>query len=398
MSNFKKLYQKTLQSLEESLGVPENIVEEARRVYSELLEMSKSCQNNSELCRRTCLDFNLQIKDETFRNIVLYISFEKTDKELNINKASSVLGYELNLSTRRIKIIDGDVVVLYLVCILPEGEDQRKLEDYLKNSKDHVVSILSHELHHYFSARAQKSVKFNQTAFYSAISKVIIGVPTIDRFIESVYLTTATESLVLPSELYAKIKLNNITKGQFYDFFQSNEILKRLRIASKLTFQDFIEDLKKDEDYLNKFLLKHDNFANIELQEKIKQVLKITVNLLLKEKAEHYKKYYQLAYRSAIDQNGLQNTFDEKDLEETLKDIQKDLRKYVGREVKFFEDYIQIVNTKALKTLKKAAKIYALCEDVDTREDILIGSVEPSKSQSAEEVLEELKRLTCERF
>ena len=375
MSNFEELYQETLQGLEEALGIPNNVVEEAQRVYEELLEMSKTCQNNSELYKHPCIDFNLQIKDQTFRNIVLYLSFNRTDEKTGIHNASSIFGYELSLSTRRIKIIDGDVVVLFLVCNLPKGEDQRKLEDYLKKHKDHVVSIISHELHHYFSSRLQKSVKFEQTAFYSAISKVRIGVPTIDRFIESLYLTTAAESLVLPSEVFAKIKLNNITKSQFFDFFQSHEILKRLRSASLLSFEDFIDDLKKEEESLDRFLLKYVDIAEMTAEEKINQALKIAVKLLIKEKSDYYAKYYELASKSAIDQNGLQTTFDKKDLEETLKNIRSDLRKYAGREIQFFSDYLKIVNVKASKTLKKIGKLYALCEEDETREDNAIGFV-----------------------
>ena len=396
MSNFEELYKKTLQRLEEALGIPDNVVEEAQRVYEELLEMSKTCQNNSELYKRPCIDFNLQIKDQTFRNIVLYLSFNRTDQEIGIHNASSLFGYELSLSTRRIKIIDGDVVVLFLVCNLPKGEDQKKLEDYLKKHEDHVVSILSHELHHYFSSRLQKSVKFEQSAFYGAISKVRIDVPTIDRFIESIYLTTAAESLVLPSEVFAKIKLNNIAKSQFFDFFQSHEILKRLRSASLLSFEDFIDDLKKEEESLDRFLLKYVDIAEMNTEEKINQALKIAVGLLIKEKSDYYAKYYELASKSAIDQNGLQTTFDKKDLEETLKNIRSDLRKYAGREIQFFSDYLKIVNVKASKTLKKIGKLYALCEEDETREDNAIGFVEPSKFQSVEEVLEELGRLTYE--
>ena len=396
MSSFEKLYEKTLRSLEEALGIPTNVVEEAQRIYEELLKMADSCQNNSELYKRPCLDFNLQIKDQTFRNIVLYLSFNRTDQEIGIHNASSLFGYELSLSTRRIKIIDGDVVVLMLVCNLPKEGDQRELKDYLKRFKDHVVSILSHELHHYFSSRMQKSVKFEQSAFYSAISKVKIGIPTIDRFIEALYLTTAAESLVQPSEVFAKIKLNNIAKSQFFDFFQSHEILKRLRSASLLTFEDFVEDLKNEEDNLDQFLLKYEGSKNLSSEEKIKQILKITVNLLIKEKADYYRKYYKLAYRSAVDQKGLQNTLDKKDIEETLKNIQKDLRKYVGREREFFSDYLKIVNMKASKTLKKVGKLYALCEEDETREDIALGLVESAEDKSVEEVLEELWRISYE--
>ena len=396
MSSFEKLYEKTLRSLEEALGIPTNVVEEAQRIYEELLKMADSCQNNSELYKRPCLDFNLQIKDQTFRNIVLYLSFNRTDQEIGIHNASSLFGYELSLSTRRIKIIDGDVVVLMLVCNLPKEGDQRELKDYLKRFKDHVVSILSHELHHYFSSRMQKSVKFEQSAFYSAISKVKIGIPTIDRFIEALYLTTAAESLVQPSEVFAKIKLNNIAKSQFFDFFQSHEILKRLRSASLLTFEDFVEDLKNEEDNLDQFLLKHIDIAKLTTKEKINQALKIAVGLLIKEKADYYAKYYKLAYRSAVDQKGLQNTLDKKDIEETLKNIQKDLRKYVGREREFFSDYLKIVNMKASKTLKKVGKLYALCEEDETREDIALGLVESAEDKSVEEVLEELWRISYE--
>ena len=396
MSSFEKLYEKTLRSLEEALGIPTNVVEEAERVYEELLEMSKTCQNNSEIYKKTFLDFNLQIKEQTFRNMMIFLTFHRTEKESGIHNASSLFGYELNLTTRRIKIIDGDVIALMLVCDLPKEGDQRELKDYLKKSKDHVVSILSHELHHYFSSRMQKSVKFEQSAFYSAISKVKIGIPTIDRFIEALYLTTAAESLVQPSEVFAKIKLNNITKGQFFDFFQSHEILKRLRSASLLTFEDFVEDLKNEEDNLDQFLLKHIDIAKLTTKEKINQALKIAVGLLIKEKADYYAKYYKLAYRDAVNQNGLQNTLDKKDIEETLKNIQKDLRKYVGREREFFSDYLKIVNIKASKTLKKIGKLYALCEEDETREDIALGLVESAEDKSVEEVLEELWRISYE--
>lgn len=41
MSNFEKLYEKTLQSLKEALGVPDNIVEEAQSVEEVLEELGR---------------------------------------------------------------------------------------------------------------------------------------------------------------------------------------------------------------------------------------------------------------------------------------------------------------------------------------------------------------------
>jgi hypothetical protein len=109
-----------------------------------------------------------------------------------------------------------------------------------------------------------------------------------------------------------------------------------------------------------------------------------------------FEKPYKLAYRSAVDQNGLQTTLDKKDIERALKDIQKDLRKYIGREREFFSDYLKIVNSRASKTLKKIGKLYALCEEDETREDIALGLVEFAEDKSVEEVLEELWRMSYE--
>ena len=98
MSNFEKLYQKTLQGLEEALGVPENIAQEARRVYQEFLILLDSSVESKIL-----KDFNLDIGNKTFKDLKISL---KTipDKDLTLKSFSVPIEHFFDVTIRKSKI------------------------------------------------------------------------------------------------------------------------------------------------------------------------------------------------------------------------------------------------------------------------------------------------------
>ena len=82
MSRFEKLYEKTVQRLEEALGVPENIAQEARRVYQEFLKL---VDNSAQ--EKILKDFNLNIGNKTFKDLKISLKLIP-DKDLTLKSLS----------------------------------------------------------------------------------------------------------------------------------------------------------------------------------------------------------------------------------------------------------------------------------------------------------------------
>ena len=69
MSNFEKLYQETLRSLEEALGIPNNVIEEAQRVYEEFLKLLENADGSKIVYEQFAENFELVLGKETYRDL-----------------------------------------------------------------------------------------------------------------------------------------------------------------------------------------------------------------------------------------------------------------------------------------------------------------------------------------
>ena len=380
MSNFQKLYEKTLQRLEEALGVPENIVQEARRAYEEFLKLIDSSTQEKFL-----KDFSLDIGNKIFKDIKISL---KTipDKELTLKSLSVPARHNFDVFVQKSKIVE-DIPEIICTLNVPVEFDQNNLKQFFVDSKLAIIPLIAHELHHIFV----NSVNLVRNAFKlasdTAISNYVSGVLpktgilSIDGFISSLYLLSAMEILVYPSELAAKIELNNIRKAQFLEFLESNDIYKILSALSRFSYGDFLKELERQEDAIDRFLKSKEGT----IEQKIKKCLEIVASDLSHNIATTFAKYIKTGINTALNDDKIPPI---EEIRSYLQQIQKKLAKYKGREEQFFKDSINNFKEQANITKRKLAKLYDLCQENYVTNEELLGE----STTSFEKIIEEVER------
>jgi hypothetical protein len=169
------------------------------------------------------------------------------------------------------------------------------------------------------------------------------------------------------------MRSKNITKSQFLNFLQNNRVFRELTEIKNFTFEDFINELKENEDRLDA-LLNHigEDPSNMTIDQKIDRVLEVAYIDLVNNRMEMFVKMTEHSMDDMLKfagQLGMLPPHLEdkaKELEKTDEIRQKFLSyvmKYEKNPTKFFEDEIENFQYIANKMIKKISKVYALAKD-----------------------------------
>jgi predicted CopG family antitoxin len=179
------------------------------------------------------------------------------------------------------------------------------------------------------------------------------------------------------------MKRKNITKSQFKEFLENNRVYKELLEIKNFSFDDFISQLKEQEERLDA-LLEHinDDPSNMTIDEKIKRVLEVVHIDLVNNKMDLFVEMTSHSsdnfLRMALD-IGLLPPNAEKNIEglkKTNEIRQKFFNyaiKYQKNPTKFFENEFKNFNFVANKMLKKISKLYAMANDDEQVSESIIN-------------------------
>jgi hypothetical protein len=245
----------------------------------------------------------------------------------------------------------------------------------MEKDKDEQIASLAHEIKHKYDKQSKKFGLMGPDAIYQATQKRgNFGIPPLDRvFFRYLYYIHGIENLVRPVEVASSMRSKNITKSQFLNFLENNRVFKQLVEIKNFTFDDFINQLKENEDRLDA-LIDHigEDPSEMTLDEKINRVLEVAYIDLVNNRMEIF---VQMTNHHMDDmlkfggQLGLLPSHLEKDvkkLEKTDEVRSKFLSyvmKYEKNPTKFFEDEIENFQYIANKMIKKISKLYAMAKD-----------------------------------
>jgi hypothetical protein len=245
----------------------------------------------------------------------------------------------------------------------------------MEEDKDGQIASLAHEIKHKYDKQSKKYSLMGPDATYQATQRRSnFGIPVLDRvFFRYMYYIHGIENLVRPVEVASSMRSKNVTKSQFLDFLQNNRVFRELVEIKKFTFEDFINELKEDEDRLDA-LIEHigEDPSEMTLDEKINRVLEVAYIDLVNNRMEIFVIMTQHHMDDMIKfagQLGMlpPNLDDEvKKLEKTDEIRRKFLSyvtKYEKNPTKFFEDEIENFQYIANKMLKKISKLYSMAKD-----------------------------------
>jgi len=358
--------------LNEKVGVPDNIYEVAEKIYDGLVSGIHPNSTKDKLSRNTLwIDVEENINelyiDEVGINFELLdydsiqpVAYQNVQK-IRLDSDNMVMEYQA---------FDG-IVRLNLVIAVPSDVTGADLINYFNEEKRDVVSTLAHELKHTYDHHKKGKVSVTDTAEYNVYSDLRFGIRTIDNFLQNLYFVTLVENVVRPSELYARIKYDEVDKNNFYDYFFNDDTIQALSNIKNYTFEKFINDLKDEYGNCVEFLKTgnvYDRFMS--KNQVISEVLRIVYVNIVNAKVSKVVEYLgldnvdpQIAQIEDLISKltGKKSTLEDrnkygKKYLERLKKYQGDIDEYYVKEI----DYMSFV---ADKMLRKLSKLYSLIDE-----------------------------------
>jgi hypothetical protein len=369
-----------LRLITEALGVPDNILDAANRLYDIVEKEIKSIDSiEDEYEFDGEIEFELGDKHKVMiDSYELKVNIETIDGEegvLDIISMGMGGGFGFNRDVYMKETEPSTTLELTITFAVGENWEPEGLIRKMEEERDEHVASLAHEIKHKYDKQSKKFGKIGPDAVYQAVQRRgHFGIPVIDRvFFRFMYYIHGIENLVRPVEVASSMKSKNITKSKFLDFLQTNRVFKELVEIKNFTFEDFINQLKENEDRLDA-LLNHigEDPSNMTIDQKIDRVLEVTYIDLVNNRMEMFVRMTEHHMDDMIKfgaQLGLLPSHLKKDvkkLQKTDEIRQKFLSqtmKYEKNPTKFFKDEIENFQYIANKMLKKISKLYAMAKD-----------------------------------
>ena len=369
-----------LRLLNEALGVPDFILDAADMLYDVVENDIRSINDiQDEYNFKGKINFELGDKKKIrIDSYELNVKIEEMEDEEGVLDIISMgMGGRFGFDRDVFLKINEPSTTLNLDITFAVGDNWKpeELIAKMEEERDENVSALAHEIKHKYDKQAKEYSRMGPDAVYQATQqKGNFAIPAIDRvFYRFMYYIHAIENLVRPTEVAYSMKRKNITKSQFKDFLEDNIVYKELLRIKNYTFDNFIQDLKQQEDRLDG-LLEHigEDPSDMSIDEKINKVLELVYVDLVNNRMDLFMQMTQGPMDDFLT-FGAQLGMIPPGFEEKMKQLQTTneiRRKFLSRTMryeknptKFFEDEFEKYNYVANKMLKKISKLYAMAKD-----------------------------------
>jgi hypothetical protein len=379
-----------LKLITEALGVPDFILDAADMLYDVVENDIRSIDDiQDEYNFKGKIDFELGDKKKIrIDSYELNVKIEEMEGEEGVLDIISMgmggrFGFDRDVNLK----INEPSTTLNLDITFAVGDNWKpeELIAKMEEERDEHVSALAHEIKHKYDKQAKEYSRMGPDAVYQATQqKGNFAIPAIDRvFYRFMYYIHAIENLVRPTEVAYSMKRKNITKSQFKDFLEDNRVYKELLRIKNYTFDNFIQDLKQQEDRLDG-LLKHigEDPSNMSIDEKINKVLELVYVDLVNNRMDLFMRMTQgpmddfLTFGAQLGMIPPGHEEKMKQLQKTNEIRQKFLSRtmrYEKNPIKFFEDEFEEFNYVANKMLKKISKLYAMAKDDEQVSESIIN-------------------------
>jgi predicted CopG family antitoxin len=370
-----------LRIITEALGVPDNILDAADMLY-DVVEQDIKTINTIQDEYDFDGEINFELGDKKKIKIDSYtltVKIEEIEDEkggvLDIISMGMEGGFGFNRDVYMKETESSTTLELSITFAVGENWEPEELIQKMEEERDEHVSSLSHEIKHKYDKQSKQFGLMGLDAEYQATQRRgTFGIPAIDSvFYRFMYYIHAIENLVRPTEVAYSMRRKNITKSQFKEFLENNRVYKELLEIKNFSFDDFISQLKEQEERLNK-LLEHvgEDPSNMTIDEKIKRVLEVVhidlvnnkMDLFIEMTTHSSDNFLQMALDIGLLPPNAENNIE--GLKKTNEIRQKFFNyviKYQENPTKFFENEFKNFNFVANKMLKKISKLYAMAKD-----------------------------------
>ena len=283
-----------LKILNEVVGVPENILDAAEKLYNEVEKHVKSIDTKEEEYE---FDGSLDVEMGTKKKIQI------TDYELTV-KIEEVENYKgkpdiISMGVAQDFMFDRRILMkvsektaklnLFITFVVGENWEPNELFESMENDKLNQTASLAHELKHKYDKQAKPFALIGKDAEYQAAQRVgTFGIPAIDRkFFRYAYFISGIENLVRPTEIASQMKSKNLKKSEFEEFTKTERVFQELNQIKNYTFENFIEDIKSNMERVDALLdFVGEDYSDMTDDEKIKAVLDLVYINITNHRAE----------------------------------------------------------------------------------------------------------------
>jgi hypothetical protein len=369
-----------LRLITEALGVPNNILEAADMLYDIVERDIKSIDSiEDEYEFDGEIEFELGDKHKVMiDSYELKVNIETIDGEegvIDIISMGMGGGFTFNRDVFMKETEPSTTLELTITFAVGENWEPEGLIRKMEEERDEHVASLAHEIKHKYDKQSKQFGLIGPDAIYQATQRRgNFGIPVLDRvFFRYMYYIHGIENLVRPVEVASLMKSKNITKSQFREFIENSRVYRELVEIKKFTFEDFISQLKENEDRLDA-LLNHigEDPSSMTIDQKINRVLEVAYIDLVNNRMGMFVRMTEHHMDDMI-KFGSQLGLLPKHLEKGVKQLEKTdeirqkflsyVMKYEKNPTKFFEDEIENFQYISNKMIKKISKVYALAKD-----------------------------------
>ena len=352
----------------EKMGVPENIVDSASRLYDVILSnFSSNSDDSFELYTdsedkfefNSTLPISIVISDLKFKTVNFSVSIYFNDKYKDVDVISwgvSVIPTSHNSDEYKIthdkSLVDD--INLSVNFVSDSSNNFSDIVNYLKLDRSKTIGILSHELKHVYDKYMIGYQLLADIVDYQTFATSRTGFDEIDKFIYLLYVVSHTENLVRPSEIAGQIESSGITKSEFKEFLEKNRLYKELLEIKYWSYENLKSDLMKNIENIRS------RFVDIPESESNEDVVNVVLN-------SSYESIVGMSSEIMVDILGLNDKIKiligkvkEEDIDFYNNFINKRL---FNNSDDFFVFWQKKLNFEGEKMIKKIAKLYDMCKD-----------------------------------
>jgi hypothetical protein len=375
-----------LKLIKEAVGVPENILNEARVLYDIVKDKLKEIDStDEEEYFFGDIKIDLNVSDINFTNLNFIVKVDELEDYEGVEPVIAAMGVgnEFNFDEGIMMQLNKETstIDLYINFVVPESWEPNDLYMVFIEQKIHNTSIMAHELMHRFRRSKKSKGLAGDTADYQTYSsgKLNFGIPIINEFMMYSYFIQNEENVVRPTEVASRMIQNGITREKFYEFIMQDDTIKTLKKIQNFSFEYLIKGLYEQMDRVFG-LLEHagENPKENSPEENIKSVLELVYINLANLKMEFFENFILSHGEQIFSKIGpLSQLFGGKEPKEDkvklLNKYHSHVTKYANKEMDFFKDECERFNYVATKLIKRISKVYSLIPDEkeQTNESIL---------------------------
>jgi hypothetical protein len=366
--------------LHEELGVPSNIVEVAKLISDEIYNQTRNIfSGNGNVDTGDypmTFRLNTNISDLTIKRI----SFVLEIRRANIDELSLAgAGFNPRQSVDYNKFVyvskkDPSDLHIMLKFFIPEDEDDDVsygdfLTYYQENYND-IVNNISHEIKHAYDHFKKPEESIPSSVEYQSSIGFGFGIKPLHEFFFDIYYSHQTENLVRATEIYTKIKTDNISKKEFLEFLLKTESYERYKKLKNYTFDELYGSLLNYVDVIKDRLDSND----IDIPDTDDEVVKLILNLAYTNVTN--KKIDSLNNRLSVGfAEALMGIDPESDKGKFFAKNASKFSKYEDDYLGFYKNEIKKFNKVGDEMVKKISKLYAIANDEDSKQSDVITKI-----------------------